>query len=50
METKEDALSPSETNKEYIPEKYHWKKSYTLVLTANAVYIVLFYFLMKIFT
>lgn len=31
------------------PEKYQWKKSYTLVLVANAAYILLFYFLMLIF-
>ncbi len=29
-----------------LPEKYIWKKSYTIVLVANAVYIVLFYLLM----
>lgn len=32
------------------PEKYLWKKSYTLVLVANAFYILLFYFIMKIFS
>lgn len=32
------------------PKKYIWKKSYTLVLAANAGYIVVFYILMKIFT
>mgnify|MGYP005833237313 CR=1 FL=1 len=31
------------------PEKYHWKKSYTWVLLANAIYIVLFYLIMKSF-
>ncbi|WP_262707130.1 hypothetical protein [Sinomicrobium pectinilyticum] len=28
------------------PEKWRWKPSYTLVLIANAVYIILFYFIM----
>lgn len=32
------------------PEKYKWKKAYTVVLLANAVYIFLFYILMTIFT
>tara|TARA_R110000850_G_scaffold80862_1_gene173598 strand:+ start:150990 stop:151097 length:108 start_codon:yes stop_codon:yes gene_type:complete len=32
------------------PEKYIWKKEYTWVLLANAIYIVLFYFLMTSFT
>ncbi len=32
------------------PEKYHWKKSYTIVLIANALYILLFYFIMKSFS
>lgn len=32
------------------PEKYRWKKSYTLVLLANAAYILFFYFLMNTFT
>lgn len=32
------------------PEKYIWKKSYTLVLIANAIYIILFYFIMKTFS
>lgn len=31
------------------PPKEPWKKSYTLVLVANAIYIVLFYFIMKSF-
>lgn len=31
-------------------QKYVWKKEYTLVLLANAVYIVLFYVIMKIFS
>ena len=35
--------------KRYIPEKYIWKKSYTYVLVANAIYIIFFYFLMTIF-
>lgn len=32
------------------PKKYHWKKAYTIVLVANAVYIVLFYLLMTFFS
>ncbi len=28
-------------------EKYIWKRAYTVVLVLNAVYIVLFYLLMK---
>lgn len=32
------------------PKKYQWKKSYTAVLIANAIYIVLFYVLMTIFS
>ncbi|MGS2741101.1 hypothetical protein [Sinomicrobium sp. M5D2P17] len=28
------------------PEKWRWKTSYTLVLIANAIYIILFYFIM----
>jgi len=31
------------------PEKYHWKKSYTLVLVANAIYILGFYLIMNYF-
>lgn len=31
------------------PKKYHWKKSYTIVLLANAGYIFLFYLLMSYF-
>lgn len=27
-------------------EKFVWKKSYTLVLVANIIYIIIFYFLM----
>lgn len=30
------------------PEKYIWKRIYTILLLANAVYILLFYFLMQI--
>ena len=33
-----------------LPEKYHWKKSYTVVLIANAAYILFFYFLMSYFS
>jgi len=32
------------------PQRAAWKKSYTLVLIANAAYIVLFYFLMTSFS
>jgi len=32
------------------PEKYIWKKSYTIVLLANLLYILLFYFIMNSFT
>ena len=28
------------------PESYQWKKSYTLVLIANAIYILAFYLIM----
>ena len=31
------------------PEKYHWKKSYTVVLVANAIYIMAFYLIMTYF-
>lgn len=31
-------------------QKYVWKKEYTVVLIANAVYIVLFYAIMKNFS
>jgi hypothetical protein len=31
-------------------QKYIWKKEYTVVLIANAVYIVLFYVIMKSFS
>jgi len=31
-------------------QKYVWKKEYTVVLIANAVYILLFYILMKIYS
>jgi hypothetical protein len=31
-------------------EKFIWKKSYSLVLLANAVYILLFYFIMSLFS
>lgn len=31
-------------------DKFVWKKSYTIVLVANIAYILLFYFLMKMFT
>jgi hypothetical protein len=31
-------------------QKYIWKKEYTVVLIVNAVYIVLFYVIMKNFS
>lgn len=31
-------------------QKYTWKWSYTLVLLLNALYIVLFYFIMNSYT
>ena len=31
-------------------QKFTWKKEYTVVLVANAVYIILFYILMKIYS
>ena len=31
-------------------QKEPWKKTYTLVLVANAAYIILFYFLMTFFS
>lgn len=32
------------------PKKYVWKKSYTTVLVANALYVILFYIFMNIFS
>ena len=32
------------------PKKEGWSKFYTLVLVANALYIILFYFLMNAFS
>ncbi len=29
--------------------KYKWEKMYTLVLLANAIYFILFYFIMQAF-
>lgn len=31
-------------------EKFVWKKSYSLVLLANAAYIILFYIVMSLFS
>ncbi len=31
-------------------EKYTWKKEYTLVLIANVIYLIAFYFIKKYFT
>lgn len=33
-----------------IKERYIWKKSYSLVLIANTLYILLFYLVMKLFS
>lgn len=32
------------------PQKYRWKKSYTLMIVLNAFYLVVFYILMRLFT
>ena len=32
------------------PDKYHWKRSYTIVLLANVGYIIVFYVLMLLFS
>ncbi len=32
------------------PKKQHWKISYTWVLITNAIFIVVFYILMQIFS
>lgn len=39
----------SQYNMSESPEKYHWKKSYTLVLVANVVYVLAFYIIMQFF-
>ena len=31
-------------------QKYEWKRIYTIVLVANAIYFILFYFLMNSFS
>ncbi len=31
-------------------QKYEWKSIYTIVLVANAVYFILFYFIMNTFS
>jgi hypothetical protein len=31
-------------------QKYTWKKEYTLVLIANLIYVIAFYFITKFFT
>jgi len=31
------------------PEKYKWEKMYTILLVANALYIIAFYFIMQAF-
>jgi len=35
---------------EQTTKKYEWKTIYTIVLVANAAYIILFYFLMNTFS
>lgn len=37
----------NDTIVEEVKDKFVWKLKYTLVLLFNAIYIVLFYFLMK---
>lgn len=49
MEETEESLPDRPEKKIYIPEKYVWKRSYTLVLLANCLYILFFYFLMTYF-
>jgi len=39
-----------ETGQTQMNNKPVWKKSYTLVLLLNIIYIVLFYFLMEIYS
>ena len=43
-------MSDSEENKDTSLDKFVWKQSYTWVLLLNAAYIVLFYYLMKMFS
>lgn len=33
-----------------IPEKYRWKSAYTWLLIANAIYVLIFYFIMNSFS
>lgn len=49
MDPKEDQPPSKSDKRKYIPEKYVWKRSYTMVLIANALYILFFYLLMNIF-
>ena len=49
MDPKEDQPPSKGSKRKYIPEKYVWKRSYTMVLLANALYILFFYLLMNIF-
>lgn len=49
MEPTEDQPPSKAAKKTFIPEKYVWKRSYTMVLIANAFYILFFYILMNIF-
>jgi len=39
-----------ETGQTQMENKLVWKKSYTLVLLLNVLYILLFYFLMETYT
>ncbi|SKB30927.1 hypothetical protein SAMN05660776_0271 [Salegentibacter holothuriorum] len=32
------------------PKKFTWSRSYTFVLLANAAYILIFYFIMSLFS
>ena len=43
-------MSDSEENNDTNLDKFVWKQSYTWVLLLNAGYIVLFYYLMKLFS
>lgn len=49
MENKTEDPRKVHPKKQYVPEKYIWKRSYTYVLVANALYIAFFYFLTTIF-
>ena len=36
--------------KNFMEEKHKWKKSYSIVLILNAIYILIFYLLMEIYS